>query len=398
MNSKQLWIWLTVCFGPANKRKWEVLSGYESIDEFYRSFMRGNVLNLTADEKKRMKNTDADKIIQIENYCNAKGINIYCYDDDEFPQRLREIFNPPSILFVKGDILSLDSEVLVTVAGARELSDYSRSVEENIVHGLCDAGIQIVSGVQIGADQEASLAAIEHGAKSYAVLGFGMEYEYPKGSTELLDKIAQNGAVISEYFPNHKPRTKDFHFRNRILAALSLGVLIVQASASSGSLSIAEFALNQGKDIFVIPPHDINDNAYKGNIRLFRDGAIPVFSELDILNEYKNNYSHRLNFSASYEREFEPPATTKISNKKQTNKANKTDPDSVVKTVKETQTDLSGVSDVGIKILDVLKSGVSTADELADKLSVDVLDLALELTELEISGIIKALPGRRYSL
>lgn len=400
MTNKELWLWITASFGPANKRKWEVMSGFESIEAFYSAFVRGNVRSLSADEQSRMMSVTEEKVKQIAYYCAAKGINIYCYDDDEFPQRFKDIFNPPSVLFVLGDITGIDDSVIVSMCGARDLTEYSITFEKNVASDLVKSGVLIASGIQIGADMEASIESVNRGAKSFAVLGCGHEYEYPKGSRNLVKNIAENGAVISEYFPNHKPRTKDFHFRNRLLAAIGLGVVIVQASAKSGSLSIAEFALNQGKDIFVFSPNNVFDPCYEGNIRLLRDGALPVFGAKDILNEYKNNYSHRLTFSKRFTDSFEldkrNPFERARSNKKKDNRNNKSSDEKAFSV--EPTVDFSDISESGKQIVESLKSKTLLADEISDITGIDIMSLNLELTELEILGVVKALPGGRYSL
>lgn len=402
MTNKELWLWVTASFGPANKRKWEVMSGFESIEAFYSDFLRGNIRLLNADEKSRMQSVTEEKVKQIVYYCETKGINIYCYDDDEFPQRFKNIFNPPSVLFVLGDITDIDDSVIVSFCGARELTEYSEKFEKSVVADLVKSGVLIASGIQIGADMEASLEAVNRGAKSYAVLGCGFEYEYPKGSRDLVKNVAKNGAVISEYFPNHKPRTKDFHFRNRLLAALGLGVVIVQASAKSGSLSIAEFALNQGKDIFAFSPNNVFDPCYEGNIRLLRDGALPVFGAKDILNEYKNNYSHRLTFSKRFTDSFSLDTRNpfeRASNKsKEKQKKSNNDSSDEKAFLNESTVDFSDLGESGKLIVDSLKNKTLLVDEISEATGIDIMSLSLELTELEISGVIKALPGGRYSL
>ena len=399
MTNKEIWLWITASFGPANKRKWEVMSGYESIESFYSDFLRGNVRSLTNDEKSRMKSVTEQKVKQIVYYCETKGINIYCYDDDEFPQRFKDIFNPPSVLFVLGDITGIDDSVIVSFCGARELTEYSEKFEKSVVADLVKSGVLVASGIQIGADMEASLEAGNRGAKSYAVLGCGFEYEYPKGSRDLVKKIAKNGAVISEYFPNHKPRTKDFHFRNRLLAALGLGVVIVQASAKSGSLSIAEFALNQGKDIFAFSPNNVFDPCYEGNIRLLRDGALPVFGAKDILNEYKNNYSHRLTFSKRFTDSFTLDKRNPFERArgKKNKEIKNTSFDEKALSCEPTA-EFSDLSESGKQIVESLKNKTLLMDEISEITGIDVMSLNLELTELEILGVIKALPGGRYSL
>ncbi|MCD7773941.1 MAG: DNA-protecting protein DprA [Ruminococcus sp.] len=403
MTNKELWLWITASYGPANKRKWEVMSGYSSIEEFYSDFVRGNIITLTSEEKARMKGVTEQKVRQIAHYCEVKGINIYCYDDDDFPQRFRDLFNPPSVLFVLGDIKGIDESVIVSFCGSREISEYSQSFEKSVVADLARAGVLIASGIQVGADMEASVEAVNRNAKSYAILGCGLEYEYPKGSGELVRKIAKNGAVISEYFPNHKPRRKDFHYRNRLLAAIGLGVVVVQASAKSGSLSIAEFALTEGKDIFAFSPSDVFSENYRGNIMLLRDGALPVFDANDILNEYKNNYSHKLTFSKSFTDSYSMDKRKPFERGRGRNKAAKNTNDKNIdqtakQEVEEKEIDLSGLSDYGKQIVDALKNKTLLVDEISEVTKIDLMTLNLELTELEISGVVKALPGGRYSL
>lgn len=398
MTNKELWVWLTAAFGPANRRKWEVLSGFSDIGEFYSDFMRGNIKGLTKDESERMHGLTDDRIKNIMYYCRSKGINIYCYDDKEFPQRLRDIFNPPSVLFCYGELSDIDSELLLSVAGARELSEYSLKAEKEITSDLVRSGVVILSGMQVGADREATVEAINRGAKTYVVLGYGLEYDYKNSSKEYYKKISQNGAVITEYFPNHKPRTKDFHYRNRLISGLSLGTFVIQASLKSGSLSIAEFALNQGKDIFTLPPHSIFDEAYKGNVMLLRDGAIPVFSAQDILNEYKNNFSHRLTFSKRFTDEYSL-STKKPFERKKTRNANTSSYENKQKeTVSDNKFDISDLSENARAVVELIKSGKDSVDEISIALDKDISSVTLELTELEIIGAVKSLPGRRYKL
>lgn len=398
MTDRELWIWITAAFGPSNTRKWEVMTGFSEISEFYTAFMRGNVKGLSKEESDRMRSITRDKISDIMNYCSSKGINIYCYDDEEFPKRLRDIYNPPSVLFCYGRLQGIDSEVLLSVAGARELTEYSLKAEKEIVSDLVKSGVVIVSGIQVGADREASMEAINRRAKTYAVLGCGLEYEYPKGSKELYRKISENGAVITEYFPNHKPRTRDFHYRNRLISALSLGTFIIQATPKSGSLSIAEFALHQGKDIFTLSPHDIFEDTYKGNIMLLRDGAIPVFEAQDILNEYKNNYSHRLTFSKRFTDEYS--LSKKKPFEKDRTKVKAAPSANSLRENKENEPkhEFSDLGETAVKIINLIKSGTDSVDDIANSLGEDVSAVTLELTELEIMGAVISLPGRRYKL
>ena len=287
---------------------------------------------------------------------------------------------------------------------------------------MLEKGIRFASGFAVGVDSLANEVSLEANEKSAAVLACGLEYDYPEGTTSLKLSVGKCGAVISEYFPNHKPRSKDFVARNRILAGLSMGVFVVEASQKSGALSSASIALNQGKDIFTIVPHNIFDKRYFGQRDLLKDGAVPVFSSEDISNEYISNFSHRLNFVPndsqfiSIEQKYSSDRnikTNSISGKSKQNKksldsitefddkrgklTNETD-DSRTLSITASYADTSDLSEIQKRIYDELSGGVMHADQLCEKLSLDISVLLVELTELELLGIIKSLSGKRYML
>lgn len=417
------WIWLTIAFGPANPRKWEVLQGYNSIADFYNEAVNGRFpQGLLDKEINSIKSASMFTAEQTIAYCEKKGINIYCYEDEAFPNMLREISNPPSVLFSLGDISFINEKVIIAVVGARDASPYSLNAEKILLSSMLEKGIRFASGFAVGVDSLANEVSLEANEKSAAVLACGLEYDYPEGTTSLKLSVGKCGAVISEYFPNHKPRSKDFVARNRILAGLSMGVFVVEASQKSGALSSASMALNQGKDIFTIVPHNIFDKRYFGQRDLLKDGAVPVFSSEDISNEYISNFSHRLNFVPndsqfiSIERKYSSDRnikTNSISGKSKQNKksldsitefddkrgklTNETD-DSRTLSITASYADTSDLSEIQKRIYDELSGGVMHADQLCEKLSLDISVLLVELTELELLGIIKSLSGKRYML
>lgn len=414
------WIWLTIAFGPANPRKWEALEGYDSIVDFYDEVTSGRFPHgLLSWEINSINSASMFTAEHTIAYCEQKGINIYCYEDDDFPQMLREIANPPSVLFVMGDLSFINERVIIAVVGARDSSAYSLNAEKILLSSLLKKGIRFASGFAVGADSLANEVSLNANEKSAAVLACGLDYDYPSGTASLKNSIAKCGAVISEYFPNHKPRSKDFVARNRLLAGLSMGVFVIEASERSGALSSASMALNQGKDIFTIVPHDIFDKRYFGQKNLIKDGAIPVFSSEDISNEYLNNFSHKLNFIpnnselVSIERRFSDAINRGNSGKtsKQSSKASKPiremdrelnqlseEDDGKTLSITATYVDTSDLSEIQKRIYDELSYGVMHVDELCEKLCMDISALFVELTELELLGIVKSLSGKRYML
>ena len=413
------WIWLTIAFGPANPRKWEVLKRYNSIVDFYEDVTKGRLpQGLLSREKDSVKSASMFTAEQTIAYCEQKGINIYCYEDEDFPQMLKEISNPPSVLFSLGDLSFLNERVIISVVGARDASAYSLNVEKVLLKSILRKGIRFASGFAVGVDSLANEISLEENEKSAAVLACGLEYDYPAGTKSLKMSIGKCGAVISEYFPNHKPRSKDFVARNRLLAGISMGVFVIEASERSGSLSTASMALNQGKDIFTIVPHNIFDKRYFGQVNLLKDGAIPVFTSEDISNEYISNFSHKLNFIpnnaelVSIERKFNSSDrrenSTSVSKQKSRNSRSVGEmnrehnqlsvDDGKTLSITATYVDTSDLSEIQKRIYDELSNGVMHVDQLCEKLSIDISLLFVELTELELLGVVKSLSGKRYML
>ncbi len=414
------WIWLTIAFGPANPRKWEVLEGYDGVLDFYNEASEGRLpKGLLPKEVNAVKSASLFTAEQTIAYCCQKGINIYCCEDEDFPQALKEISNPPSVLFSLGDISFLNEKIIIAAVGARDASPYSLNAEKILLKALLKKGVRFASGFAVGADSLANEISLGENEKSVAVLAGGLEYDYPRGTTSLKQSVGKCGAVISEYFPNHKPRPKDFTARNRILSGLSMGVFVIEAGQHSGALSSASMALNQGKDIFTIVPHDIFDERYFGQRDLLKDGAIPVFSEDDILNEYINNFSHRLNFvpnesnlvyiersygsdrnevkkKTSAKKKYGSQSERKLDSKLN-QLTNETDGGKTLG-ISAAYVDTSDLSEIQKRIYDELSGGIMHVDKLCERLSVDISVLFAELTELEILGLVRSLSGKRYML
>lgn len=411
------WLWLTEVFSPASPRKWIATSRFDSVEECYEAYSQGDYYGLEASEISRAKKVNFDEIKKIVEYCDNHNIKIYCYESEDFPQRLRDIYNPPSVIFVKTDSKNLDfldNNVSIAVVGSRKIDPYYTKVTERIVEELVSAKMVINSGFAVGVDQTAHKTAIKNGGKTIAVLGSGIDWDYPEGTMKFKEEVSQNGAVISEFPPLYIPRPYDFIARNRVLSGLSDGVFVTQAGLSSGSLNTVSHALQQGKDIFCIPPKDVLDEKYAGVIGLLRDGAIPVFDGRDILYEYYEIYSHKISVNKNLrtyvsktdetntftEKGESKPEKTSENVKKHEVKAteNKANEVKEAEEVKIVEPDLNGLSEIQKKICISLKGKQLIADEISRELGIDIMDLYGELTEMELLGKIKCLPGKRYSL
>lgn len=228
-----------------------------------------------------------EEIQRKENWKKLQERNIhFCsfFGEDEYPQELKKIYPPPMNLYYKGE-LPKEENLSIAIVGARECTYYGRDMARMFAFRLAEAGVQVISGMARGIDGWAHQGALESGGKTFAVLGNGVEICYPKEHRKLYQSIINRGGILSEYEPWLMAKPQFFPMRNRIISGLSQGILVVEAREKSGSLITADQALEQGKDVFVVPGR-IGDKLSEGCNRLIRQGAIPVLSPQDILEHY----------------------------------------------------------------------------------------------------------------
>lgn len=215
--------------------------------------------------------------------CREEGISIITLSSPEYPALLREIPDPPPVLYVHGELAD-DDRFSVAIVGPRVPTDYGRRVAAMMAGELVRCGLTIVSGMARGIDTTAHLAAIKNGGRTIAVLGSGIDVPYPPENKGLMKRIAEAGAVISEFPPGTGPERENFPKRNRIISGLSLGVLVVEATRDSGALITARCGLEQDRDVFAVPGMITSDRS-TGTNKLIRAGAILVERPGDILEE-----------------------------------------------------------------------------------------------------------------
>lgn len=214
--------------------------------------------------------------------CEAKNIAMCTIEDEDYPALLREIFQPPLILFYRGTLLPNASRL--AMVGARRASTYGKHVAEAMAADLARQGVTVVSGAARGIDTASHRGALTAG-RTVAVLGCGLDVVYPPENGRLLAEIAERGAVISEYPPGTRPLAAFFPARNRIISGLSRGTIVVEAAEKSGSLITAELALSEGRDVFAVPGSIYSDTS-RGCHRLIQQGAKLVVDAVDVLAEY----------------------------------------------------------------------------------------------------------------
>lgn len=214
---------------------------------------------------------------------HAAGIRVLTWEDTDYPSLLRHIHNPPVLLYVRGSLEPAD-EWAVAVVGTRRASVYGREVTRRLAGDLAASGITIVSGLARGIDTQAHKAALEAGGRTIAVLGHGLDRVYPSENRKLAREIAQHGALVTEYALGVPPEGGNFPARNRIISGLSLGAVVVEAGENSGALITADFAVEQGREVFAVPGNIFHRGA-AGTNRLIQQGAKAVTSVIDVLEE-----------------------------------------------------------------------------------------------------------------
>ncbi len=211
------------------------------------------------------------------------GVKVFTWHDQDYPSRLKEIYDYPPLLYVRSSLLPED-EWCLAVVGTRRATVYGRQVAEEIVADLARSKITIVSGLAKGIDSVAHHSALEAGGRSIAVFACGLDIVYPSENANLARRIMQQGALISEYPLGTKPRADNFPRRNRIMSGLSLGVLVVEAGETSGALITAHLALEQNREVFAIPGSVLSP-ASRGTNHLIQEGAKLIRDYTDILEE-----------------------------------------------------------------------------------------------------------------
>lgn len=212
----------------------------------------------------------------------SQGITVLTWDDEGYPRRLKEIQQTPPVLYVRGEIIP-DDDWAVAIVGTRRVTPYGRQVAEELGAMLGRSGLTIVSGLARGVDAIAHRACLDAGGRTLAVLGCGVDRIYPPEHHRLAARVIENGALISDYAPGTPPEGVNFPPRNRIIAGLSLATVVVEAGKRSGALITANFAVEQGRDVFAVPG-GINAPQSAGTNRLIQQGAHPLLDHRDVLD------------------------------------------------------------------------------------------------------------------
>lgn len=283
MNDKRYWVGFNLVKGIGAVRLQALLDAFGDLETAWNASLfdlAGAGLSRKLVERVAQMRTSVnldDFVAQAE----KAGIRILTWQDDEYPSHLKEIDQPPPVLYLRGEITAED-DWSVAIVGTRAVTPYGRQATEELATVLAHNGVTVVSGLARGVDAIAHSAAIKAGGRTIAVLGSGVDRIYPPENRQIAEKISSQGAIVSDYAPGTPPESANFPPRNRIISGLSMAVVVVEAGDTSGALITAEFAVEQGRDVFAIPG-SIYAPQSKGTNRLLSNGAKTLLTPQDVL-------------------------------------------------------------------------------------------------------------------
>ncbi len=397
------WLWLASREDLPDRAKAALLEQFHDAEELYFADPKAfeELEYLTPEGRQSLRSKDLRAAQRLLDECLEKKIGILTFRDAAYPSRLKNIADPPVVLYYKGKLLDFDGEPLVGVVGTRKASAYGLTVAKRMGYQIASCGGVVVSGAASGIDGVAMAGALTAGMPVVAVLGCGADVVYPLSNRGLFADIERQGCLLTEFPPQTPPLKWNFPKRNRLISGLSCGVLVVEAPKGSGALITARQAGDQGRDVFVVPGN-IDVDSCAGSNALLRDGAIAATSGWDVVGEYAALFPDKIHkvvkpaYQRAYPDEVQQPAKVaqkpklleKIKKEKPAPKPEDIQPPRVQPALSEQQK----------KITEHIGRGITLVDDLIAELGMPAAQVLSELTLLQIKGVVKSLPGKRVEL
>ena len=402
------WIWLSQRKGMGDRMRLQLLRRFQSPRAIYTADAGAlaQLEGMTVAARNSLMERDLAPAQRILDQCAEKRIRLLTFFDEAYPKRLKNISDPPMVLYYKGSLPDFDETPVIGVVGTRSASEYGLQIAGKLGYEISRCGGIVVSGMAAGIDCEAMNGALAAGRPTVGVLGCGADVVYPTSARELYRAVETFGCVLSEFPPETPPAKWNFPRRNRIISGLSCGVLVVEAPEKSGALITAREALEQGRDVFVVPGN-INSPSCTGSNRLLRDGAGLVTCGWDVMEEYLGIFPDKIRKAEEIppaerprqprktEKEVSQPAEKKHLQKDFRKKA-------IDKAASSPYSDLNAtlapLSEEERKIVLCLQTGERMVDDVIAETGLTTGRILALLTMLELKGILRHLPGKRIEL
>lgn len=413
---RQHWLWLAHHPGLSDRMKQILMAHFEDPEDIYfaDSGSFAHVEGLTAEAAEALKDKDLGPAEKILEACQWKKLQILTLRDAGYPSALKNISDPPLVLYYKGQLPDFDGSPVIGVVGTRKASAYGLTTAKRMGYQIAKCGGIVVSGMAFGIDGMAMSGALTAGGVTVGVLGCGADIVYPQSNRSLFRDVENYGCILSEFAPGTRPFPQNFPKRNRIISGLSNGVLVVEAPEKSGALITARLAADQGRDVFSVPGN-IDQPTFVGSNQLLKDGAIVASNGWDVVGEYQYLYPSKVKKDtspahlqaypsevAAVEKEQAKvaqipgiPGKTKNLKKELDKKDIDNRPFTPYSDVNER---LSNLNPNEQAIVDAVKDGQRLVDDIIAETGLDTKIVTSALTMLAIKGVVKRLPGNRIKL
>ncbi len=398
MATLKYWAWLTSRRGIGAAGAMTVLNHFATPElAYYADPEEYDYLPLDAGARASLRNKNMAPAEKILEDCERLGLRMMTIQDADYPERLRQLPDPPVLLYIRGKVFHFDEEAAIGVVGAREPSEYGRMAAEKFGFELAKGGALVVSGIAQGLDSCAIRGALRGGGPVVSVLAGGIDKPFPPESRWLHEDVAAVGALISEYPPGTSSLGAHFHPRNRIISGLCLGVLAVECRPYSGTMITVNHALDQDRDVFAVPGA-IDAPMSEGTNRLIQQGAKLVTCGRDILEEYWDRFPVKLAASS-------PPSPEAAREKLEARET----PEQPAVPPQEEQDDAprrelvprekqrERFTDDQLAVLSALGKKARTADELVELTQIPTKRVLSALTMLQVEAAVEEAAGRRFS-
>lgn len=410
MASLKYWLWLSTLPGVGNQMKLALLEHFGEPDAAYYGdkgeyLLVEGMTRKTAAALGDKSMAAAEKVMED---CDRVGLRVLTIRDAEYPSRLKNIYDPPILLYVQGRLPAIDDEVAIAMVGSRRTSGYGITAGEKLAYQITRQGGLVVSGLAAGGDASAHRGALRAGGPTVAVIANGHDVIYPLENRRLYADIAVQGSILSEYPPGTEPMAKHFPVRNRIISGLCLATIVIEAPKISGALITADRALSQGRDVFVIPGR-LDDPLCVGSNQLLRDGAGVVTDAWDVLGHFAEEYPAKLRrpwgagiakrFGGWKREEKENGGVGKekrFGKKKGPGEDRKDAGDGPAR--RKISLHGSGFTDDQLRIVELLGGGTAQVDDIVDRTGIPIRRVLSALTMLEIDGIVSQASGKNFTL
>ena len=389
------WLWLHLLEDLTSGQKRALLAYFHDPEQLYRATESAyrTAVQLPEEGYTALGNKDLTNARALASQCSQRRIGIVTIGDSGYPARLRQIPDAPLVLYYRGRLPNWEAYPAIGIVGTRKASGYGLQIAEKMGAQIAACGGMVVSGAADGIDSAAMKQALLQGGPVVGVLGFGADVVYPASSRKLFAQLEEKGCLISEYPPGTPGYKWNFPQRNRLISGISHGVLVVEAPERSGALITARHAMEQGREVFVVPGN-INSDTSAGSNNLLREGATAVFEGYDILREYASRFPGQI-------RKAEPKEITPIPEKEEkipTKPAKKPIDNREVTQYSVLNSGGPALTEEEKALLCHLTPKVEGVDEVIARSGMDAAKALSILTKLSLKGVVKHHPGKCISL